>query len=201
MFVLPGYNIRIFIKRGIPPNGERQTLYMNARLFKLNLITNGNNMTDRELQFMQAAIDLARHGMNNGIGGPFGCIIVKDDTIVGQGCNSVASENDPTAHAEVVAIRDACKNLQTFQLTDCEIYTSCEPCPMCMGAIYWARPKKVYFGATRHDAAAAGFDDSLIYKELIAPLHDRIIEMVNVGRENVIKVFEEWNEKPDKIEY
>jgi guanine deaminase len=158
-------------------------------------------MTERELQFMQAAIDLARHGMNHGIGGPFGCIIVKDDTIVGQGCNSVASANDPTAHAEVVAIRDACKNLQTFQLTDCEIYTSCEPCPMCMGAIYWARPKKVYFGATRHDAAAAGFDDSLIYKELTSPLHDRIIEMVNLGREHVVKVFEEWREKPDKIAY
>jgi guanine deaminase len=158
-------------------------------------------MTDRELRFMQAAVDLARNGMNKGVGGPFGCVIVKDDAIVGRGCNSVASSNDPTAHAEVVAIRDACKNLQTFQLTDCEIYTSCEPCPMCMGAIYWARPKKVYFGATRHDAAAAGFDDSLIYQELTAALHDRIIECVNLGRENALVVFEEWVEKPDKIVY
>jgi tRNA(Arg) A34 adenosine deaminase TadA len=173
---------------------------MIARLFQLNLVKR-KNMTDRELQFMQTAIDLARHGMNHGIGGPFGCIIVKDDTIVGRGSNSVVSANDPTAHAEVVAIRDACKNLQTFQLTDCEIYTSCEPCPMCMGAIYWARPKKVYFGATRHDAAAAGFDDSLIYKELTSPLYDRLIEMVNLGRENVMKVFEEWNEKPNKVKY
>jgi len=158
-------------------------------------------MTERELHYMQAAVDLARNGMNTGTGGPFGCIIVKDDTIVGKGCNSVASTNDPTAHAEVVAIRDACRHLQTFQLTGCEIYTSCEPCPMCMGAIYWARPKKVYFGATRHDAAAAGFDDSLIYQELTAPLHERIIEIVNVGREKAIIVFEEWIEKPDKISY
>jgi guanine deaminase len=158
-------------------------------------------MSDRELKFMKEALDLARHGMNNGIGGPFGCIIVKDNAIVGRGCNSVSSTNDPTAHAEVVAIRDACKNLQTFQLTDCEIYTSCEPCPMCMGAIYWARPKKVYFGATRHDAAAAGFDDSLIYQELTASLHDRIIEMVCLGSEVANKVFDEWKEKPDKIDY
>lgn len=158
-------------------------------------------MTERELQFMQAAVDLARQGMNKGTGGPFGCIIVKDDTIIGKGCNSVASTNDPTAHAEVVAIRDACRHLQTFQLTGCEIYTSCEPCPMCMGAIYWARPKKVYFGATRHDAAAAGFDDSLIYQELTAPLHERIIEIVNVGRERAIIVFDEWVVKPDKISY
>ena len=158
-------------------------------------------MTERELQFMQAAVDLARQGMNNGIGGPFGCIIVKGDAIVGKGCNSVASSNDPTAHAEVVAIRDACQHLQTFQLTDCEIYTSCEPCPMCMGAIYWARPKKVYFGATRHDAAAAGFDDSLIYQELTAPLHERIIEIINVGRDKAIIVFDEWVVKPDRISY
>ena len=158
-------------------------------------------MTERELHYMQAAVDLARQGMNKGTGGPFGCIIVKGDTIVGKGCNSVASLNDPTAHAEVVAIRDACQHLQSFQLTDCEIYTSCEPCPMCMGAIYWARPKKVYFGATRYDAAAAGFDDSLIYQELTAPLHDRIIEIVNLGREKAIGVFDEWIVKPDKIAY
>jgi tRNA(Arg) A34 adenosine deaminase TadA len=150
---------------------------------------------------MQMAVDLARHGMNQGVGGPFGCIVVKDDTVVGKGCNSVASLNDPTAHAEVMAIRDACKNLKTFQLTDCEIYTSCEPCPMCMGAIYWARPKKVYFGATRHDAADAGFDDSMIYKELTSPVHDRLIEMVSLGREKVVKVFEEWIDKPDKVVY
>jgi len=158
-------------------------------------------MGERELKYMQMAVDLARHGMNQGVGGPFGCIVVKGDAVVGKGCNSVASLNDPTAHAEVMAIRDACKNLKTFQLTDCEIYTSCEPCPMCMGAIYWARPKKVYFGATRHDAADAGFDDSMIYKELTAPVHDRLIEMVNLGRDKVVKVFEEWIDKPDKVAY
>jgi tRNA(Arg) A34 adenosine deaminase TadA len=158
-------------------------------------------MGERELKYMQMAVDLARHGMNQGVGGPFGCIVVKGDAVVGKGCNSVASLNDPTAHAEVMAIRDACKNLNTFQLTDCEIYTSCEPCPMCMGAIYWARPKKVYFGATRHDAADAGFDDSMIYKELTAPTHDRLIEMVNLGRDKVVKIFEEWIDKPDKVAY
>lgn len=158
-------------------------------------------MDEREHKYMQMAVDLARHGMNHGVGGPFGCIVVKGDTVVGRGCNSVASLNDPTAHAEVMAIRDACKNLNTFQLTDCEIYTSCEPCPMCMGAIYWARPKKVYFGATRHDAADAGFDDSLIYKELTSPMHDRLIEMINLGRDKVVKVFEEWIDKPDKVVY
>jgi guanine deaminase len=158
-------------------------------------------MTQRELHYMQAAIDLAREGMQNGVGGPFGCVIVKDNTIVGRGCNSVSSSNDPTAHAEVVAIRDACKRLQTFQLTDCEIYTSCEPCPMCMGAIYWARPKVVYYGATRHDAAAAGFDDSLIYQELAAPYQERIIGMINLGGDHAVKIFAEWNDKDDKVAY
>src|SRR5215210_4919822 len=113
----------------------------------------------REEVFMQEAIKLSLRGITSGEGGPFGCVIVKGDEIVGRGNNRVTSSNDPTAHAEVVAIRDACKNLDTFQLCDCEIYTSCEPCPMCMGAIYWARPKKVYFANTRTDAADIGFDD------------------------------------------
>src|SRR5690606_13747670 len=108
-------------------------------------------------------------------GGPFGCVIVKDDKIVGRGNNSVTSLNDPTAHAEVMAIREACKNLDTFQLTDCEIYTSCEPCPMCLGAIYWARPKVVYFANTRIDAANIGFDDSFIYDEISADISQRKI--------------------------
>jgi guanine deaminase len=158
-------------------------------------------MTDREHQFMQAAIDLARQGMNNGKGGPFGCVIVKGNEIVGKGCNCVSSHNDPTAHAEVVAIRDACTNLQTFQLTGCEVYTSCEPCPMCMGAIYWARPDRVYYAGTRHDAAKAGFDDSLIYNELTAPVNDRRIAMINLDGQVAIKLFEEWILKPDKVEY
>ncbi len=158
-------------------------------------------MTARERQFMETAIDLARKGMNSNTGGPFGCIVVKDDQIVGRGCNSVLAQNDPTAHAEVVAIRDACTHLKTFQLEGCEIYTSCEPCPMCMGAIYWARPSKVFYAATRHDAAGAGFDDSLIYKELTAPLEQRMIEMVCLEREKSIQLFKEWIDKPDKVDY
>lgn len=158
-------------------------------------------MTEREEHFMQAAIDLARQGMNTGKGGPFGCVIVKDGEIVGQGCNSVTSSNDPTAHAEVVAIRDACNQLHTHQLTGCELYTSCEPCPMCMGAIYWARPDKVFFAGTRTDASAAGFDDSFIYEEIAAPVADRKIPLVNLGRSGAIRVFAEWVAKPDKITY
>lgn len=158
-------------------------------------------MTERELHFMQAAIELARQGMNSGQGGPFGCVIVKDDVIVGKGCNVVTSTNDPTAHAEVVAIRDACINLKSHQLTGCVLYTSCEPCPMCMGAIYWARPDRVFFGGTRFDAAFAGFDDSFIYEELSVPMDNRRIPIVNGGREDAVKLFEEWMNKPDKVTY
>lgn len=150
---------------------------------------------------MQAAIELARKGMDAGEGGPFGCVIVRGDKIVGQGCNAVTSNNDPTAHAEVVAIRNACNHLQTYQLTGCELYTSCEPCPMCMGAIYWARPDRVFFGGTRFDAAFAGFDDSFIYEELNVPLPNRRIPIENIGREEAVKVFEEWMKKPNKISY
>lgn len=158
-------------------------------------------MTERESRYMQLAIDLARKGMHEGAGGPFGCVIVQGDVIVGKGSNSVASLNDPTAHAEVVAIRNACRYLQTFQLTGCEVYTSCEPCPMCMGAIYWARPDKVFFAATRHDAANAGFDDSMIYRELACHIEDRQIKMISVNRGEAVKVFEEWIAKPDKTVY
>jgi len=155
----------------------------------------------REQQFILEAIELSRKGMMNNDGGPFGCIVVRGEEIVGRGNNRVTSTNDPTAHAEVVAIRDACKNLQTFQLDDCEIYTSCEPCPMCMGAIYWARPKKVYYANTRVDAANIGFDDSLIYDELVLPIDKRKIAIECIGRDEAIKVFEDWNKKTDKIEY
>lgn len=158
-------------------------------------------MTEREHQFMRAAIELARQGMNTGQGGPFGCVIVKGDEIVGQGCNMVTSTNDPTAHAEVVAIRHACNHLQLHQLTGCELYTSCEPCPMCLGAIYWARPDRVFFGGTRFDAAFAGFDDSFIYEELNVPMVNRQIPITNIAREDAIKVFEEWIQKPDKVKY
>jgi tRNA(Arg) A34 adenosine deaminase TadA len=156
---------------------------------------------ERERMFILEAIELSRQGMLNNDGGPFGCIVVKGDTIVGRGNNRVPSTNDPTAHAEVVAIRDACKTLGTFQLEDCEIYTSCEPCPMCMGAIYWARPKKVYYANTRVDAANIGFDDSLIYDELVLPIEKRKIAIECIGRNEAIKVFEDWSKKTDKIKY
>ena len=156
---------------------------------------------NREEIFMQEAIELSRKGMLDNEGGPFGCVIVRGNEIVGRGWNKVTSTNDPTAHAEVTAIRDACKNLSTFQLNDCEIYTSCEPCPMCMGAIYWARPLKVFYANTRQDAAAIGFDDSMIYDELTAPLDQRKIALECIGRSEALKVFNDWFNKPDKIEY
>lgn len=155
----------------------------------------------REEQFMQEAIGLGRQGMLNNDGGPFGCVVVKDNQIIGRGWNRVTSDNDPTAHAEVTAIRDACKNLQVFQLEGCEIYTSCEPCPMCMGAIYWARPARVYFAAGRHDAARAGFDDSLIYEELNTPLPERKIAITCIVPEKGIILFDEWIRKENKTHY
>ncbi len=155
----------------------------------------------REENFMQQAIDLSLQGISTNEGGPFGCVIVKGDKIVGKGNNRVTSSNDPTAHAEVVAIRDACKNLGTFQLQDCEIYTSCEPCPMCLGAIYWARPKVVYFANNREDAAEIGFDDSMIYNEINAPIEKRKIPILPLKRNDALKVFKAWAEKADKTEY
>ncbi|MFT3981078.1 MAG: nucleoside deaminase [Ferruginibacter sp.] len=155
----------------------------------------------REEKFMQEAIALSLEGMNSNSGGPFGCVIVRGDEIVGRGNNQVTSTNDPTAHAEVVAIRDACKNLDTFQLEDCEVFASCEPCPMCLGAIYWARPKRIYFANTRQDAADAGFDDSMIYDEINASLGDRKIPVFAIGREAAIAVFETWKAKQDKKAY
>lgn len=155
----------------------------------------------REEKFMREAIALSRNAVENNEGGPFGCVIVKDDTIVGRGNNKVTSTNDPTAHAEVVAIRDACRNLGTFQLDDCEVYTSCEPCPMCLGAIYWARPKVIYYANNREDAAEAGFDDSMIYDEMAATIEQRKIPIKLLGRNEAIKVFNEWINKPDKTAY
>ncbi len=150
---------------------------------------------------MSEAIALSLNGVRNNEGGPFGCIIVKNDKIIGRGNNRVTSANDPTAHAEVVAIRDACKNLGTFQLEDCEVYSSCEPCPMCLGAIYWARPKLVYYANSREDAANIGFDDSMIYEELGIELDKRKIPIINLGREEALKVFKEWQNKSNKIKY
>lgn len=155
----------------------------------------------REEKFMSEAIALSNKGVNNNSGGPFGCIVVKEDRIVGKGFNKVTSTNDPTAHAEIVAIRDACRNLGTFQLEGCEIYTSCEPCPMCLGAIYWARPAVIYYANTRNDAAEIGFDDSMIYDEINKHMQQRKIPVINVGREDAQKIFVEWLQKKDKVNY
>ncbi len=152
-------------------------------------------------EFMREAINLALDGMRENKGGPFGAIVVKDGAIVGRGNNAVTTTNDPTAHAEVVAIRDACKNLDTFQLDGCEIYTSCEPCPMCLGAIYWARPSKLYYACSKSDAAEAGFDDDFIYNEIDVPISERKIEFIQLLRKEAQEVFDEWKEKEDKIKY
>lgn len=150
---------------------------------------------------MSEAIALSEKAVDNNEGGPFGCIIVKDGKIIGRGNNSVIGTNDPTAHAEMVAIRDACKNLGAFQLDDCEIYTSCEPCPMCLGAIYWARPKIVYYANSREDASASGFDDSLIYEELEKPMAERKIMFRHLKPDNASNAFEMWQQKTDKTNY
>jgi len=147
------------------------------------------------------AITLSKKAIENNEGGPFGCIVVKNDKIIGRGNNKVIIENDPTAHAEVMAIRDACKNLGTFQLDDCEIYTSCEPCPMCLGAIYWARPKVIYYANTRNDAASVGFDDSMIYDEIKCDNEERKIPLINLCRNDALTVFKSWADKNDKTLY
>ena len=150
---------------------------------------------------MLEAIRLSSEGMRSDIGGPFGCVIVRNGEIVGKGNNQVTSTNDPTAHAEVSAIRDACRHLNTFQLDDCELYTSCEPCPMCLGAIYWAKLRKIYYACTRSDAASIGFSDDFIYKEIPLDLHLRAIPIEQIMWDEGILVFKEWTLKPDKITY
>lgn len=151
--------------------------------------------------YMREAIRLSIEKMKSGEGGPFGAVVVKNGEIIARGNNKVTSSNDPTAHAEVVAIREACKVLGTFQLDECEIYTSCEPCPMCLGAIYWARPKKVYYGNTKVDAAKIGFDDQFIYDELDVEIENRKLPMEQFLRDEAIVAFEEWSKKQDKVEY
>ena len=158
-------------------------------------------MTENDRKFMMRAVELAREGMESNAGGPFGCVVVKDGEIVGEGNNCVTSTNDPTAHAEIVAIRNACANLGTFQLDGCSVYTSCEPCPMCLGAIYWARPAAIFFAGTRFDAAAAGSDDEHIYNELEKPNDERELKMMSLLREEAQNVFRDWAGKTDKTEY
>lgn len=158
-------------------------------------------LKDKELKYLERAIELSGQGMQRGHGGPFGCVVVKDDVIVGEGSNLVTSSNDPTAHAEVVAIRNACAALGTYQLTDCEIYTSCEPCPMCLGAIYWARPKRVIYANTREDAAAIEFDDDFIYHEIAASMDDRKIPFIHQPHPKAKAIFEQWKNWEGKEKY
>lgn len=158
-------------------------------------------MTEHQKFLMKIAIDLSKSGMEAGKGGPFGCVIVKDGQIIGQGSNSVLETNDPTAHAEIVAIRDACNNLNSFQLEGCEIFTSCEPCPMCLGAIYWARPSKVFFANSRKDAALAGFDDEFIYGQLDMENEKRSIPFSQIMRKEAFEVFQDWIVKENKNLY
>ncbi|TXK44882.1 nucleoside deaminase [Pontibacter qinzhouensis] len=157
-------------------------------------------MKDQE-EFMREAIRLSIEKMKAGFGGPFGAVVVRDGQIIARGYNNVLSSNDPTAHAEVDAIRKACQALGTFQLTDCDLYTSCEPCPMCLGAIYWARPRQVYYGNTKADAAQAGFDDQFIYEELDKALPDRHIPMLQLLREEALAGFEAWEQHENKKAY
>ena len=152
-------------------------------------------------KFMRQAIRLSIDMMRRGKGGPFGAIVVKGNRIVGRGSNEVTSSNDPTAHAEVVAIRDACRRLKTFVLDDCELYTSCEPCPMCLSAIYWARLKRVFYANTRKDAARIQFDDDFIYTEVSRPIAKRQLIMKPLLRDEALKAFHEWEKKTDKIVY
>ena len=150
---------------------------------------------------MARAIQLSIDNVNSGRGGPFGAVVVKDSAIIAEGANQVTSTNDPTAHAEMVAIREACKKLGVFDLESCEIYTSCEPCPMCLGAIYWARLSRVYFANADADASRIGFDDSMIYRELAQPHSQRKIPMVQMMREEALAAFRAWGKKTNKIEY
>jgi tRNA(Arg) A34 adenosine deaminase TadA len=152
-------------------------------------------------KFMREAIRLSFQMMRRRRGGPFGAVVVRGEDIVGRGSNLVTSSNDPTAHAEIVAIREACRRLRTFKLDDCDLYTSCEPCPMCLSAIYWARIRRIYYANTRRDAAKISFDDAFLYREVARPPGRRRLPMKQMLRNEAIKAFAEWAAKPDKIPY
>ena len=158
-------------------------------------------MTNEEEVFMKEAIRLSITNVTEGKGGPFGAVIVKDGKIIARGANQGTSSNDPTAHAEVVAIRNACKILDTFQLDGCDLYTSCEPCPMCLGAIYWARPARLFYANTKADAAAIQFDDQFIYEEIALPLGERKLFTKQLLREEALEAFRLWQESNAKVEY
>jgi guanine deaminase len=180
----------IFVDKLCITNGIE--IYMNK---KSNVLTSG------ELGFLERAIELSRNGIRSGQGGPFGCVIVKGGKIISEGWNRVTSTNDPTAHAEVVAIREACKVLGYYQLDDCDLYASCEPCPMCLGAIYWARPKRVIYANTKQDAAAISFDDDFIYQEIAAGISERKIPFIHAPHPLALAIFQEWKEMPGKKIY
>lgn len=156
---------------------------------------------DVHKHFIGRVIEMAAENASSVTGGPFAAIVVRNGEIIGQGTNKVTSTNDPTAHAEVVAIRDACKNIGSFQLSDCDLYCSCEPCPMCFGAIYWARPARVYFAAGKADASAAGFDDSFIYEQIPLDGEHRSIPFMHTAHEDYNKPFEKWDRNGNKTEY
>ena len=152
-------------------------------------------------EFMRRAIALAVENVRSGSGGPFAAVIVKDGRVVAEGVNRVTGTNDPTAHAEVVAIREACRKLENFQLADCDLYTTCEPCPMCLGAIYWARPARVFYACVAADAAAVGFDDAFIYEELNRTHAERRVPMRQILREEALKIFSQWEQQGKKTPY
>ena len=156
---------------------------------------------DQQKKFMREAIRLSMENVQSGNGGPFGTVIVKNGKIIATGVNEVTKSNDPTAHAEMIAIRNACEKLNSFQLDGCDIYCSCEPCPMCLGAIYWARPKSIYFANSKKDAAEINFDDNVIYQEIKLPIHERKLTITQLLRDEAQSVFLQWQESENKIEY
>lgn len=158
-------------------------------------------MSEKISNYLAMTVTMAVENVTSGTGGPFAAIVVKNGEIIGKGTNTVTHDNDPSAHAEVNAIRNACKHLESYQLDDCEIYSSCEPCPMCLGAIFWARPKALYFAASKDDASRVGFDDSFIYEQLEVKPEQRDIPFIKVGITDYNLPFEKWSEKSDKIEY
>ena len=193
--MLPSYRVIV-----LPPQENLEgakTLYMRASfMISFSIFV---DMEKRE-QFMLEAIEMADNNVRNG-GGPFAALIVRGDQIVGRGINRVTANNDPTAHGEVTAIRDACANLKTYDLSDCDIYTSCEPCPMCLGAIYWAHIRHIYYGNTQQDAAEINFDDSHIYRQIERPIGDRAIPETRLCSERAKGTFRLWSDKTDKILY
>ena len=156
---------------------------------------------DQQKTFMREASRLSMENVQSGNGGPFGTVIVKNGKIIATGVNEVTKSNDPTAHAEMIAIRNACEKLNSFQLDGCDIYCSCEPCPMCLGAIYWARPKSIYFANSKKDAAEINFDDNFIYQEIKLPIHERKLTITQLLRDEAQSVFLQWQESENKIEY